>query len=224
MPRPAWPTFLALALLVLAPGCAYEPGDLDNPVERRLSWFSFLDAADIRAACGPGAPDRYRIVQNANWERQVRIYELGVAGRPRLLRERVLGPANLARVDLRDPLEPWRGEEAHALLPQGEHARLIASLEASGAFRAPPVGLRLPSERHYWIVAACRDGVFHYNAWLHPSPRYEAITFDAVLARLSPTGIPFVPEPAAPPVRFYDRDDAVPRFTIEIGARGLAGL
>ncbi len=220
MPR----LWLSLAVASLVAGCAYGPGDLDNPIQRKFTWFSFLDAADIRAACDRGAPDTYRIVHNANWERQVRIYELGVAGRADLLRERVLGPPSLVGVDLREPLQPWRGAVASAILTPEARARLVESLAASGAFAPPPVGLRLPSDRHYWIVAACHGGQFHYNAWLHPSPRYDALTFDAVLARLGPSREAFEPAPAGLPLRLNDPDDAGRYFTIEVGRTGLKGI
>src|ERR1700751_6126832 len=59
--------------------CSYR-GDIDNPVVRKVSWFSYLDGTDIRAACTEGAQDRYRLVYNVRYEEQLRSYEVVADG------------------------------------------------------------------------------------------------------------------------------------------------
>src|SRR5713226_5686745 len=49
---------------------------IDQPLTRSLNWFTFVGADDIREACRPGGRNRIRLVYNALWEEQVRIYEL----------------------------------------------------------------------------------------------------------------------------------------------------
>ena len=65
---------LILGLAVLA-GCAYR-GGIDQPVTLKATWFSYLNGDDIRSACVPGAPPKYRLVYNGNYDEQLRAYEL----------------------------------------------------------------------------------------------------------------------------------------------------
>src|SRR5512139_345108 len=64
-------------------GCAYHStgnlgagSSIDNPVERKFTWFSYLDAADIRNSCAAGGPDQYRLVYNGQYDNHVRTYEV----------------------------------------------------------------------------------------------------------------------------------------------------
>ena len=68
--------FGALAMLVLAGGCSYQLGGIGNPITRKFQYFSYLDGEDIRRDCVAGAPARYRLVYNANYNEQVRAYDL----------------------------------------------------------------------------------------------------------------------------------------------------
>src|SRR5262245_6550826 len=85
---------------VLLAACAYR-GDIDNPIIRKLSWFSYLDGTDIRTTCADGAPDGYRLVYNGRYEEQVRSYEIfadGAGGA--YLVARAKGPANVFEISL----------------------------------------------------------------------------------------------------------------------------
>lgn len=64
---------LIVALTAALAGCAYDgaPGD---SLSRRLTYFSYLRADDLRDACEQGGPERYRFVYNAEYSRQVRLY------------------------------------------------------------------------------------------------------------------------------------------------------
>src|SRR5689334_8870610 len=64
--------------LALATGASAQrlERNVEQPVVRSLSWFSYVAADDIRADCRPGSRDRMRLVYNALWEEQVRTYEL----------------------------------------------------------------------------------------------------------------------------------------------------
>ncbi len=56
---------------------------IDNPAVRKVAWFSYLDGNDIREAARPGAPDRFRLVYNGQYEKQIRSYEI-TAGESRI--------------------------------------------------------------------------------------------------------------------------------------------
>ncbi|MBY0430340.1 MAG: hypothetical protein K2Q10_04010, partial [Rhodospirillales bacterium] len=73
-------------------------------------------------------------------------------------------------------------------------------------------------------AAACRDGRFSFNAWIHPSPRFDRLSFPRILLALDKTGVPEVaPRPVTPPV-LNDRDRSGVGFTLEVGRDGLAFL
>jgi len=213
---------LLFSAAVLLGGCA-GPGDgIGNPLYRKLHWFSFVGGEDLRADCRAGAPDRLRLVYNAQWGEQVRVYEWDSAARD--LRIRVIGSGDLTRLTSADLLAPWRAEEAHVPLSGEDHQALIAALAEAGAFGAPAVGLDLPSQDYYWLAATCHDGRFTVTGWRWPSSAFEAARFPALLFAHDPgrAGV------ALPAERGFDPvwADAAQRgatngFLLTIGRDGL---
>ena len=114
----AWGLLAALTTLL---GCAYD-GGIDNPVVRKVEWFSYLDGADIRTYCVENAPDRYRLVYNARYDEQLRSYELtadgagGAAMTARAMQKR----GDLTEITLNDVLAPWRWEKVERSLSPAE--------------------------------------------------------------------------------------------------------
>jgi hypothetical protein len=180
---------LAMGLFLLA-GCAYQTGDEANPITRKATWFSFVAGDDVRAACRPGAPDRFRMIYNGVWAEQARIYEIGFGG-PRQLDERVIQPVEISQISISDPLKPWRGQAKSATLSDADYATLLRDLEQSGAYRSPDETLTLAATDFYWVVASCHDGAFHLTAFLYPSPEFAHATFGVWLEAIDSTGIPF---------------------------------
>ena len=87
--------------------------EIDQPLTRSLNWFAYVGGNDIREACGPGGRSRMRLVYNALWDEQVRIYDVflqpdGTAG----LATRVLANqgtvTNVIIGSLNDVTAPWR--------------------------------------------------------------------------------------------------------------------
>lgn len=188
--------FIGLALLACASalaGCTYRSGDVANPFTRKFTWFSFVGGEDIRATCAPGSPDRFRIVYNADWYEQVRIYELGAAGDPLALEQRVIGAPDTGVISLGDPLAPWRGGTATAQLTPAQRDAFLAAFQASGGYDTPHTTLTLEADDFYWTAASCHGGVFHLNAWLYPSDAYRRLTFVGWLAAVDTTGVPLNP-------------------------------
>jgi len=223
---------IALAVLVAAAlgACAYR-GNIDQPITLKFTWFSYLNGDDIRAACTPGVRGLYRLVYNGSYDEQLRSYEVAVApdGTAHYT-ARVMtgGGIDVTRLSLRDLQAPGRWTVSRAVLGAQERAALEKALSDSGAFGPAPVGLRLGSEQFYWIFSGCRDGRFYFNAWRYPSPRYAALRFPDVLLRYDRTGIALNPPRETAPGEYVQRggepEDTVPRFTLEIGADGLAGF
>ena len=209
-------------------GCANAP--LDNPIGRSLGWFNYLDAADIRSVCNQRIGERYRLIYNAIWGEQVRAYDIAAPPRDAAaaLSARVFFPENLNDINLRDPLSPYRGQARTVALSAADMAAFRDALQAS-AFDAPaPRGLILPSDGFYWIVAACRDGVFHYNAYAYPSEPFAAIRFDRWLFDHDPSGVAVnLPRESAPRqsrnVRVSE-GTTYSVFDMTVGDSGLAGV
>lgn len=222
----------ALVLLAVAAGCAYR-GDIDNPTTIKATWISYINGDDIRAGCVEGAPLQYRLVYNADYDKQLRSYEVtgDGAGGARLV-VRVLGASGLVvnEMKLSDPLAFTRWKRGEAPLGPSVVERLNAALEASGAFGPAPEGLQLFSKETYWISNLCRDGRFYFNAWRFPSDRFEDISFDSLLFALDETGVP-VREPVAVRVgtsaklnapRRQESDDTRGNyFNVKVGENGL---
>lgn len=231
----------ALLLLLGAVGggnllaaCSYQ-GDIDEPVTIKATWFSYLNGDDIRAACTEGSGRRYRLVYNADYNEQLRSYEVtddGSGGATLVSRVQGPGGVRLSEFRFTDPLGWARWTKSETRLDAGQLAALDAALEASGAFAAAPEGLQLFSKETYWVSSLCRDGVFSFNAWRFPSDRFEAITFDDLLFSLDQTGVA-VRAPVAVPLGASARAN-VPRirqgadetgsfFNIKVGENGLVG-
>jgi len=219
------------ALAALA-ACSYR-GDIDNPATLKATWYSYLNGDDIRAACTEGAPLQYRLIYNADYDEQLRSYEVtgGATGGARLI-VRILGQSGLVVNDLTfsDPLGFARWTKSEIPLDAAQLATLDGALQASGAFAPAPEGLQLFSKETYWISNLCRDGVFYFNAWRYPSDRYEAITFDERLFALDDTGIAVrapvaVPKTAAAkasvPRRQQSVDERGNYFNVKVGENGL---
>lgn len=212
---------LASALTALG-GCAYKDDDIGNPFYRKVQWFSFVGGEDIASACAPGTPERFRLIYNALWDQQVRMYEWDSFARQ--LKVRVVGSGNVAEIKLDDPISPWRAEETVARLDKAAYDGLEQSLAESGAFGPPAVGLELPSHSYYWTAASCHEGHFSFTGWAYPSAAFTAAAFPARLAALDPGRATITTAGPVPvdPMREYNRNrGAVMEFTLKVGRSGL---
>ncbi len=225
---------IAVALLLGLAACTYR-GDIDNPATIKATWFSYLNGDDIREGCVEGAAPRYRLVYNADYNEQLRSYEVsgdGAGGGSLTVRVQGRSGLNTSRLSLSDPLAWARWASNEAALDAGALGELDTALAKSGAFGEAPTGLRLFSKETYWISSLCKDGVFYFNAWRFPSDRFDAITFDALLFEKDSTEIAVRPPRAVTP---GERSDArMPRnrqsgdetgsfFNLQVGENGLAG-
>lgn len=210
-------------------GCTYR-GDVDNPVVRKVAWFSYLDGADIRTACADGALDSFRLVYNGRYQEQLRSYEVTADGAGgAYLVARAKAPANAFDISLDDVLAPWRWKKSEARLSPGEYRRFLALLEDSGQFAGAPSGLRLFSGDFYWVGSACRNGVFAYDAWLFSEDGFNQVRFADFLFAHDQTGLAVNPprripanEYLTPMGRQEDRNEI--RFWLQVRENGLGGV
>lgn len=221
---------LLLFAVLASAACAYRgPAEPANLPAQRATFFSWLGGEDIRAACAAGTADRYRMIYNADFNEQVRGYEIvpAAGGGGTLFQTVDRGLVLDGPVDLMRPLSIGAPVRVETPLSPEDMAAAAALLQASGAFDAPPVGLRLRSQEHFWVVSGCRDGRFFLTAYRYPSDRFDGIRFAEFLAAHDATGIPF-PAPASPLGGHLSRcPDSRSRgyvcFTRQVGADGLVG-
>ena len=187
---------MGLAALAVLAGCTSTgQGYQDNPVTRKLSWFSYIKGDDVRGRCQPGAPDAYRFVYNGVYVEQVRSYDIERSPLPGHMRmtARVTEKANLSEI-LLDPgapdvLQPWRPKLAVADLPDAEILRLKQALLADGFLSRPVPTRGVTSIEFYWAVSACLDGRFRLNAYIWPTDEFKQASFPKLLFGWDMTGI-----------------------------------
>ena len=230
-PLPRRRRALGLALLALGvlAGCAYE-GAIDQPVTIKATWFSYLNGDDIRSACTDGAPSWYRLVYNGNYDEQLRTYEVvadGTGGAYYKARVQTGSGLDLTKFAFGD-LQAMAGwTTVRIRLIPADLAALERALEASGAFGPAPVGLRLASEQFYWVASLCRDGRFHFNAWLYPSARAAGLRFPQALLGHDGTGIAVNPPREVAGIERVRRtvkgEGGPQHFDLEVGENGFKG-
>src|SRR5215510_8619427 len=219
----------ATCMALLLAGCTYR-GDIDNPVVRKVAWFSYLDGTDIRAACAEGAPDSYRLVYNGRYEEQLRSYEVTATGAGGAdLVARAKGPTNAFDISLDDVLAPWRWKRSQTRLSPAEFQRFVALLEQSGQFAGAPVGLRLFSGDFYWVGSACRNGAFHYHAWAFSDGGFAHVRFADFLFKHDQTELAVNPPRQIPASEFLgpqgrQEDQTQIRFWLQVREDGLGGI
>ncbi len=179
----------------LAVSACMASGPLSNPVASNLTWFSYAAGTDLRAACTGAGPDTYRFIYNGIWQRQLRQYDLAVpAAGPAELRAGARGRSgNVAAFSLNDPFGPWRLATVETLVDATRYRPLLTALEADTAAAPVAAGQRLNSNEFYWLVAACRGGVFSLAAFNDRRVKHTGLRFPEILLRLDTTGVPFVP-------------------------------
>lgn len=221
---------MVLVALLALMGCS-GPIVPEDPVSRRIGWFSLIAGDDIRAACAPAGPARYRFVYNAIYGEQVRVYDLALGGNGNgtLDTTVLVGGFSLGATKLRDLGDLAAGARDRRVLSPEEAAATRAAIDASGVTAQPPVGLQLRSDSFYWTVASCVGGQFRFTGFEHPSARFAALRFPAALFGLDGTGISVNP-PRRLDLEPFElttgRDRGAgrksgSRFLIEVGRHGM---
>ncbi len=221
-------TLAAFFFLVIG-GCTYQGGDV-SPLERKFSWYSYLNGDDLRKNCGAVKGDSLRLVYNAIHLEQIRTYDISIPDTQDQgiqMHARILGMANLSEISFKDLISPWRGQQATTHLRPEDIERLWSAIRVSGAFDPAPTGLRLTSEKFFWLTAICRNGAFFYNAYVWPSERFDRIQFDDLIFAWDMTDVPVNPPRKATPLEIYGEANPKQKtdsyYQITIGENGLVG-
>jgi hypothetical protein len=218
----------------LVGGCAYHgPArtDIDNPVVRKVAWFSYLDGNDLRQGCVAGAPDRFRLVYNGQYERQIRSYEV-VQASPNpggaYFVARAMGPTNLAEVKLNDLLAPWQWQKSETQLSGAELDQFRDLLTQSGWGSGAPEGKILHSRDFYWVASGCHNGQFHFDAWVDAQGDFREIKFQDFLLARDKTDVafrkPFKVRPLDRTEQGQARERSATIFALTVSGEGIGGL
>lgn len=185
--------FVSAAALFGLAACTTFTGSTDNPVERSLTWFSYVGGQDIRAACTPGTGDSLRFVYNAVYERQIRTYDLqsGPDGVRYVARARNK-PGSFANFQFSNPLGPWELRRSETVLKQDQADEIMDALARDAAQAPPSAGQRLRSNEYYWAVAACRDGAFRLLAFDQDKVDLKSLAFRGPLLAFDETKVDFL--------------------------------
>ena len=182
---------LSVAAIGLA-GCAYtQNSDISNPLVRKSAWFSYLNADDLRTACSAGdAEGRIRIIYNADYYDEVRVFELDPhAGNQRFdLTTRVFGPAQVKEinVEINAPLGAFGGEHATDVIGRDDYIAITDALQQDGfGTQKDRDGIRLYSDDYYWVALGCSSGYVTLATWMSGVDDLRALQFPEVLTELS---------------------------------------
>ena len=229
------PALLMVLAAAFVAACQASPERLDQPGGQKLTWFNYLDAADLREACAPGGGDRYRMVYNAHYTEQVRAYEVtglpGVGGAVEAAAQEGSGLGlNLHGVFSGEPSATWGWSRSRLNLDPAGFEALRRSVIESGALEPQPDGLRLRSNAFYWIAAGCLDGRPFYHAWLFDEGRFAGLRFPQRLFALDGTGVAVNPPRERDPGertsanttrRQSSAVQRIPYFVVQLGEDGL---
>jgi hypothetical protein len=172
-------------------GCTYtQTSDVTNPLVRKASWFSYLNADDLRQSCAAGdAEGQIRIVYNADYYKEVRVFELTpYPGFEEFnLTSRVFGPIQVKNinVEVNAPLGAFGGEEAVDRIDRDSYLAITDALQAEGFGTQNRDGLRLYSDDFYWVAIGCSSGGITLGAWASGVDDMRALAFPEVLESLS---------------------------------------
>ncbi|MGB0749503.1 MAG: hypothetical protein ACPGO3_12235 [Magnetospiraceae bacterium] len=202
---------------------------IDHPIERKLTWFQFLNGNELRSYCHDGVPDRFRMIYNAVYTEQVRVYDATLDTTGMRLHALVFEDANLAHWTVEKPGDiwaPWRGKSGSTYLPPVKAVAFLKALERDGVFNGAPEGLWLDSERYYWVVAACRQGRFSFYAAQWPKGGFATLTFPELVFQEDPTGIAVKPPKEINHMlrSIQNPPETGVRFRLEVGQNGLVGI
>lgn len=228
--------FLLASLYSVLAGCSYT-GATGDPVIRNLTWFSYLNGDDIRSACSAETPDRYRLIYNAQWDKQVRTYEITALHPPvstptktgSVLNIRVFVSSGVINSYLDTLSGRAGGSAASVILGPVEMSEFRDKLATSGFDQPLPSSVWLRSDQFFWIGMACENGQFLHKAWpidpATPANDLARLTFPAFLMARDTT------KPSSPPVHYLalspfdsaraQKEHNSTLFRLEVDANGI---
>jgi len=211
-------------LAVSLTGCT-STGYVEDPVVRRLSWFSFMSGDDLRSQCVVGR-DHLRLIHNAKYKQDVRVIEaVGVASGGMTVSEQIYKALNLKAVvlDFENLKRPWAPDLYTSHWSKTDVSHVMEALLKDHAFTPLQGSVPLESEGYFWVGSGCSAGKFWFKAWAYPDVAYVNLKTPKVLEGLLTSGEIFAE--AKPETHEYvkqDRDQK-PFFSAIANQDGILG-
>ena len=185
---------LALAALILPlislAVCQYA-GQSGAPVTRYFTWFDYLGAENLKAACGKGASKRLRFFYKGIFDTQIQPYDVpGLrGGRVASVYSWARDAGNLTKgIANTNLLFSWRSTRVNSVLGPRSFANPRSVLGKDQFTGFELIGLLPPSNEFFRVVTGCAGGRFHANAWLYPTIN-KSFKFQDVFLEHEKTGV-----------------------------------
>jgi len=205
-------------------------GPADNRADFRYQWLGYLQGDDLQATCRADGPDRVRLIYNADFNAEIRTFDLFIAdnGSGVLDTRRWKSAGNLITLNgsLSQVLAPQKGQVS--LSP--DQVFQLTGLLGESNFPGPvPAGEKLRSDSYFWAGLACIDGVFGIQVWSGEALR--DIRFAGLLEQWDPITTPLPHASVAPLPPFStvvaanrrERDSSKLFYEVEVGQASLRG-
>lgn len=182
-PRAA-PVAIFLAILVSA---CVAPND--GLVGGRLTWFGYVSGDDMRRSCAQSTLERYRVVFNAEYTKQVRTYDILQNGKGATLRGKVFRGSLTVDAAFSSAVQGLIGRSGERPLDATAFVAFKRAVATAKPYLADdPVFLR--SDSYYWVVLHCDRGRIIARAFTGPAEHLENLAFRRFLLDRDPTGVP----------------------------------
>lgn len=181
---------VVLLLLGSVLAACQAQGPAGNRADFRYQWLSYLQGDEIRGTCRADGPDRLRLIYNADFNKEIRTYDLFIAdgGTGVLDTRRWVSAGNLISLQGGNLSSLLEGQKGQVSLSADQVVELT-SLVAQSGFPGPvPVGTNLRSDAYFWVGLACVDGVFGIQVWQGDALRN--VRFARLLESWDPIGAP----------------------------------
>mgnify|MGYP001159868641 FL=1 len=173
----------ALILLSISLAACQYAGQSGTPVARNFTWFDYLGAENLKAACGQGASDRLRFISKPIFDTQIQSYDVpglpGGWGASMSRWERGVGDLTKG-IAITNLLFSWPGTRVNSVLDPQSFVNFISTFWKDQFTGFKLLGLLLPSNEFKRVVTGCAGGRFHANAWLYPTDRCKSLKFRSV--------------------------------------------
>jgi hypothetical protein len=181
---------VVLLFLTTVLAACQAQGPAGNRADFRYQWLSYLQGDDMRATCRADGPDRLRLIYNADFNKEIRTYDLFIAdgGTGVLDTRRWISSGNLISLSGGSLSSLLDGQTGQVSL-SAEQVFELTGLVAESGFPGPvPVGASLRSDGYFWAGLACVDGVFGIQVWQGDAMR--EIRFAGLLESWDPIAAP----------------------------------
>jgi hypothetical protein len=212
----------------LALGACTADGGTGNPITRPFQWFSYANGDDIRASCVPGGNAKYRLIYNALYEEQVRVYNIWQRPGSKQAEQTTQVFAGGISTDWalsRSGLDVTNTHQSKVVISLKDLVSIEQALIKSGFEKPALKGQVLHSDSFYWIAMVCRDGQFKFYAWNKRNADVARLPFRDVLSKGDETEVefqePYVPVFEGRGSRYDNGKDGSTYFSLEVGNNGL---